>query len=98
MNMHRIAFLACLVLGPTLAACTAGAPPVATDNHERAIATLHTSRCGSCHTPPNPKTRTREYLENAFTRHRKRVRLTDEQWSEMTDYLAMPEGKTARQP
>jgi hypothetical protein len=39
---------------------------------------------------PEPKTRTREHLEDAFTRHRVRVHLTEEQWSAMVDYLAKP--------
>ena len=65
---------------------------------ERAIAAIHVSKCGACHTAPDPKTRTRGHLEDALSRHRKRVRLTSDEWAEMIDYLAMPEGKTARQP
>jgi hypothetical protein len=96
--MKRIVFLIWLAAGPSLAACAGGAPPVAVDDRERSIAAIHASRCGACHVPPDPKTRSREYLESAFARHRKRVRMTSEEWAEMTDYLALPEGKTARQP
>jgi hypothetical protein len=85
----------------SLGACTTApapgagsAPPSGRD----AIAKVHASKCGSCHTPPDPDTRTREHIEDAFSRHRKRVRLTDEQWAMMVDYLALPDGKTARQP
>jgi hypothetical protein len=35
-----------------------------------------------------PGERTRAQLEKAFTQHRSRVRLTEEQWGEMVDYLA----------
>jgi hypothetical protein len=95
----RCIFVAWIVLGPSLAACTGATPPAAsTDTTRPSIAAVHVAKCGACHAPPDPKTRTREYLESALSRHRKRVRLTSEEWSEMTDYLAMPEGKTARQP
>jgi hypothetical protein len=84
---------------PCLVACAASpAPGTTSESAERDIAALHTRKCGACHTAPAPKTRTREHLDDAFARHRRRVRLTSEEWAEMTDYLAMPEGKTARQP
>ncbi len=85
---------------PTLTACAAAPAPGewATPTERDAIATMHVSKCGSCHAPPVPKTRTRQHIEDAFSRHKKRVRLTDEEWAMMVDYLAMPEGNTARQP
>ncbi len=88
----------CLAL-PCLVACAA-APRSGTSSGSaaRAIAALHTSKCGSCHSAPAPKTRTREHLEDAFSRHKRRVHLTGEEWAELTDYIALPEGKTARQP
>jgi hypothetical protein len=86
-----------LALG--VSACAAGAPPAgSTAPAEQAIAAIHTSKCGACHTPPGPKTRTRDHLEEALSRHKKRVHLTSDEWEAMTDYLALPEGKTARQP
>ena len=54
-----------------------------------AIARIHKSRCGSCHLRVEPGERTRDQLDAAFTRHRKRVHLTEEQWGEMIDYLAV---------
>lgn len=99
MTSRRVVSLAWLALGPSLAACAAKEPPVGSmEPADRAIAAVHLAKCGACHAPPDPKTRTREYLEDAFSRHKKRVRLTSDEWAEMTDYLAMPEGKTARQP
>jgi hypothetical protein len=97
-RLALVGALACLAV-PGLVAC-AGAPPQGTsaESAEREIAALHTRKCGSCHTAPAPKTRTREHLEDAFSRHKKRVRLTGEEWAVLTDYLALPEGKTARQP
>jgi hypothetical protein len=78
--------------------CGSAAPPARADEPEESIAVVHVSRCGGCHRLPDPKTRTREHLEDALSRHRKRVHLTSEEWAQMIDYLAMPEGKTARQP
>jgi hypothetical protein len=84
---------------PCLVACAgAPSPSGSSEAAERDIARLHASKCGACHTAPAPKTRTREHLEDAFTRHKRRVRLTSEEWVELTDYLALPEGRTARQP
>jgi hypothetical protein len=88
-----------MALAPWLGACAAATPPDGTTaSGESAIAAIHASKCGACHTPPDPRTRTREYVEQALSRHRKRVRLSSEEWAEMTNYLAIPEGKTARQP
>jgi hypothetical protein len=97
---RRLVSLAWLALGTPLAACAAtpapqdgsSAPP------ERSIAAIHASKCGACHSPPNPRTRTREYVEDALSRHRKRVHLSSDEWAAMTNYLSIPEGKTARQP
>ncbi len=85
-----------------MAACASAPPPGArgasVEPAEQAIAAVHVSKCGSCHAAPGPKTRTREHLEDAFARHKKRVRLTNDEWAEMVDYLAMPEGKTGARP
>lgn len=99
MSARRIASLACLALAAPLAACAASTPPDgSTAPAERSIAAIHASKCGACHSLPDPRTRSREYLEGALSRHRKRVHLSRDEWAEMTDYLALPEGKTARQP
>jgi hypothetical protein len=98
MRAKRVLSLACLALGPALAACAAGTPGGSTAPGESPIAALHTSKCGACHAPPDPRTRSRGYLEDALSRHRRRVRLTSDEWAAMIDYLAMPEGNTARQP
>jgi hypothetical protein len=97
-RLALVGALACLAV-PGLVACAEAPPPgTSAESAEREIAALHTRKCGSCHTAPAPKTRSREHLEDAFSRHKKRVRLTGEEWAELTDYLALPEGKTARQP
>jgi hypothetical protein len=52
------------------------------------IASVHTSRCGHCHVAPEPNTRTRAELENAFGRHKHRVHLSQDEWQAMIDFLA----------
>jgi hypothetical protein len=52
------------------------------------IARLHRSRCGACHVRVEPGQRSREVLDAALTRHRKRVSMYEEQWAAMIDYLA----------
>jgi hypothetical protein len=52
------------------------------------IARIHRAQCGKCHVRVEPGERTREQLEAAFPRHHRRVRLTDDEWAQMVEYLA----------
>jgi hypothetical protein len=52
------------------------------------IAAIHVSKCGSCHVPVEPGTRSRDELERALDRHQKRLHLTREEWNAMVEYLA----------
>jgi hypothetical protein len=61
------------------AAETPGAP---------AIATVHQHQCGRCHTRPAPGKHPRPYLEQALAPHHRRVHLSDEEWTQLIDYLA----------
>jgi hypothetical protein len=83
--------MAC-ALAPGLAGCGASPGPVASSppSDPTSIAAIHMRKCGACHVRPEPGTRTRAHLEDAFTRHQRRVHLTAEQWSAMVDYLAAP--------
>ncbi len=60
------------------------------------IARVWASRCGACHTPVEPGTRTRSHIEDALGRHHARVALSDDEWSEMRDFLARPEAADAK--
>jgi hypothetical protein len=79
------------MLGAT--ACTGSAPRA--DGAEGArtepahIVTVHVSKCGACHAPVEPGTRSREDIERALARHQKRLRLSPDEWSAMVDYLAV---------
>jgi hypothetical protein len=53
------------------------------------IAKVHKAKCGSCHLRVEPGERSREELETAFTRHRRRVHLSEAEWGEMVEYLAV---------
>jgi hypothetical protein len=55
---------------------------------ERPIASVHQQQCGRCHAPPEPGRRTREEVESAAGRHRKRVRLSPEEWVAMITFLS----------
>jgi hypothetical protein len=52
------------------------------------IAETHRAKCGNCHVRVEPGTRSREVLEAALSRHRKRVHLTEAEWAELLEYLA----------
>jgi hypothetical protein len=56
------------------------------------IARVWRARCGACHVPVEPGTRTREHLEDALARHRGRARLSEQQWAELVSFLAAPQG------
>jgi hypothetical protein len=57
------------------------------------IALVHQHQCSRCHRLPPPGVHPRSYLEQALAPHHKRVHLTDEEWTELIDYLAArPDG------
>lgn len=87
--MSARATIAAAASALVVAACAAAAPRVDPASAPP-IAGVHARKCGACHAPPEPGTRSRAALEAAFARHNQqnRVRLTSEQWAEMVDYLA----------
>ena len=54
------------------------------------VSTSWRSKCAGCHAPVEPGTRSREVVEGALDRHKKRVRLSEVEWSAMVDFLARP--------
>jgi len=81
--MRALAVVSALLLGSLAVAC---APAAAPDGPP--IAAVHRQQCGKCHAPPSPGSHSREEFESAFGRHQKRVRLTQDEWQAMVDYLA----------
>jgi hypothetical protein len=78
--------VALVAYGPALLAC--GPPPHADGVGETArAADIHRAKCGSCHVPVEPGTRSREELTQALARHKKRVNLSDAEWASMIEYL-----------
>jgi hypothetical protein len=61
-------------------------------------ASIHRARCGKCHVRVEPGARTRDAFARALSRHRKRVKLTEPQWSALLDYLAPPPAVATPQP
>jgi cytochrome c5 len=91
--MTRFVFSAgaIVVAGAAFGACAPASPPTQPAGPEPPIAAVHRSKCGACHKLPAPGTRTRAHLEDAFARHRKRVRLSEDEWAALVDFLARPE-------
>ena len=90
----KAAFLSAIAAATMVAACggTTGAPPSVTamgnEGHEAQVASVWRSKCGSCHVPVEPGSRKRVEIETALQRHRKRLRLSDDQWTQLVDFLA----------
>ena len=80
------ALLAGTVIG--LVARGAACAPAAEVPAAPAIASVHKRQCGRCHTLPPPGQHSRQFLEEALAPHHKRVHLTDEEWTQLIDYLA----------
>ena len=66
-------------------ASSVASSPTAT---EPQIAEEWRAKCGNCHRRVEPGTRTRATLDDAWKRHKTRTHLSDEQWAELTDFLA----------
>jgi hypothetical protein len=80
---------------PCIAACASSQPREAPAPVEAtaAIAGVHAHACARCHKPPEPRVLTRDQLENAFVRHRTRVRLSAGQWDQLVEYLAQGDSR-----
>lgn len=72
-------------------ACTQSEAQVATaaaaSAHPHA-AEVWSAKCGSCHVPVEPGTRSRGVIDTALGRHRTRARLTEGEWAELAEFLA----------
>ncbi len=85
--------LLALLAAAHLVACSARdgrAPETASREalEQARIAALHTAKCGACHLPVDPGTRSRPVIEAAMNRHHARAHLTERDWSAMVAYLA----------
>jgi hypothetical protein len=49
---------------------------------------IYQSRCGACHRPVKPGTEPSDRLQAELIRHRKRARLTDQEWAGLGAFLA----------
>jgi hypothetical protein len=89
---HALFFLFVVSASSVVVACGPSQTTTTTANGGHAgeppIAGEWRARCASCHMRVEPGTRTRAQLEDAFTRHRTRTRMTEAQWTDLTDFLA----------
>jgi cytochrome c2 len=85
-------------VGALAAACAPKVSPVtaaAMAAHPRA-GEIWSEKCGSCHVPVDPGTRTREALVAALAKHRARAKkISEAEWGELVDFLAAPPAATA---
>ncbi len=61
--------------------------PVAPADRAHIVAIYH-SHCGACHRPVAPGTEPSDRLQAELVRHRKRARLTDQEWAGLGAFLA----------
>jgi hypothetical protein len=103
LGRSSLALLVSLTLSCVFAACASGPeagvrPACASVSREvdidppqeqgaTRIVAIHRSKCGSCHTPVQPGSLARSEAESAMGRHHRRVKLTDQEWAGMVDYL-----------
>jgi len=53
------------------------------------VAEIHHASCGACHVRVEPGQRTRAQFEKALAKnHRERVKMRDDQWALLIDYLS----------
>jgi hypothetical protein len=82
---------ACAILVACGGASSSSTHPATVSSDEPQAASVWRSKCGSCHVPVEPGSHTRDAIETALQRHHKRVRLSDEQWTQLVDFLAPKE-------
>ena len=99
--------VAAWVLVLAVTGCTSGTPPRAAqgpakpaisdapegDAIHTEIAALHRRKCGNCHTRVEPGALPRAAIEAAMLRHRRRAKLTEEQWAELVEFLSRAPGE-----
>ena len=64
--------------------------PVGGTDREHIVAVYH-SRCGACHRPVAPGSEPSDRLQSELLRHRKRARLTDQEWAGLGAFLSARE-------
>jgi hypothetical protein len=68
--------------------CAPPMPAADVPEAQQHVAEVHRAKCGNCHVRVEPGTHSHDQLETALGRHRKRVRLSEEEWSQLIEYLA----------
>ncbi len=81
-----------VTVGVLWLACACGSEPPfdpqSVPPQYREVAEIHHAKCGGCHKRVEPGKRTRDKLEKALVKHRRRVNMSEQNWSLLVDYLA----------
>ena len=98
MDRSALALLAftTLALASVTGCATEPSPQLraASVSHPRA-AEIWSDKCGACHVPVEPGSRSRQVIESAMVRHQKRTKLTASEWREIVDFLSDSPARTA---
>jgi len=99
--MDRSAKIALFAAAPLALACLTGCATepspqlrAASVSHPHA-AEIWSDKCGACHVPVEPGSRSRQVIESAMVRHQKRTKLTPSEWREIVDFLSDSPARTA---
>jgi hypothetical protein len=92
MSLLRCSFglAAAVAFVVTLPACAPQGPAAEVPEPLQHIAEVHKAKCGNCHVRVEPGSRKKDQLEAAFPRHKSRVHLSEDEWSQMMEYLSAP--------
>lgn len=94
MTSAKLTLCALLAAAPGLApsGCgtsgTASSAATVTARDPSAIALVYRNRCGACHRPVAPGSEPANKLHAELLEHRKRTRLSEEQWAGLEAFLA----------
>ena len=86
--VSRLVLASSLVLAACAGTSGSSGPPEPAAPGQEQVARVYHSRCGACHVRVERGEKTRAQLESALARHRSRVRMSEDDWGKMVDYLA----------
>jgi mono/diheme cytochrome c family protein len=94
---HRlpIAAIVSVILGSCATSGAPAGPPPGPGSEATHIAGVYRSRCGACHRPVAPGSEPADKLHTELLAHRKRTRLSEDDWRGLEAFLSAPVAATA---